>query len=78
MQFFGFLKLLMAFLGSSWPLLGRYDPKMGPKMDPKRGPKSEPKNDPKNDQKMIPKMTKNDHLTLKKIALTESAPDQVV
>ena len=59
MQLFGSLKLLMALLGSSCPLLGRSNPKMGPKMDPKSGPKSDQKVvqkiTPKNDQKMTPK-----------------------
>ena len=54
MQLFGSLKVLMALLGSSCPLLGRSGPKMGPKMGPKSGPKS----DQKVVQKMTPKMTK--------------------
>ena len=54
MQLFGSLKLLMALLGSSCPLLGRF----GPKMVPKTGPKSSPKSDQKVVQKMTPKITK--------------------
>ena len=54
MQLFGSLKVLMALLGSSCPLLGRSGPKMGPKMGPKSGPKS----DQKVVQKMTPKITK--------------------
>merc|ERR1711976_176148 len=36
MQLFGSLKLLMALLGSSYPLFGRSDPKMVPKTAPKK------------------------------------------
>ena len=43
MQLFGSLKLLMALLDSSWPLLGRSGPKIGPKMGPKSSPKSDQK-----------------------------------
>ena len=50
MQLFGSLKVLMALLGSSCPLLGRSGPKMGPKMGFKSVPKS--------DQKMIQNMFK--------------------
>ena len=35
---FGTLGLLMALLGSSWLLLGRFDPKMVPKMGPQMAP----------------------------------------
>ena len=35
-------ELLMALLGSSCPLFGRSDPKMGPKMVPKNAPKKKP------------------------------------
>ena len=55
MQLLVSLKLLMALLGSSCPLLGRSGPKMGHKM----GPKSSPKSYQKVVQKMIPKITKN-------------------
>ena len=34
----GTLGLLMALLGSSWLLLGRFGPKMAPKMDPQMAP----------------------------------------
>ena len=43
MQLFGSLKLLMALLGSSCPLFGRSDPKMGPKIVPKNAPKKKPR-----------------------------------
>ena len=42
MQLFGSLKLLMALLGSSCPLFGRSDPKMGPKIVPKNAQKAYP------------------------------------
>ena len=52
MQVFGSLKFLMAFLGSPWLPLGRYESKMGAKMASKRDPKSDQKmnrqSDPKN------------------------------
>jgi hypothetical protein len=46
---FGPLTLLMALLGSSWPLSGRTGPKMGLQNYLKTNPKSVPKNDPNND-----------------------------
>ena len=39
MQVFGTLKLLIAFLGASWPLLGRSGPKTGPQNGPQSNPK---------------------------------------
>ena len=40
MHVFGPLTLLMVLLGSSWPLLGRFGPKMSPQNSPKSAPKS--------------------------------------
>ena len=43
MQVFGFLKCLVAFLGSPWLPLGPNESKMGAKMVSKRDPKSDQK-----------------------------------
>ena len=49
MQVFGFLKLSMALLGSSWPLLGP--------IWSQNGPQNGPRNCPKVVQKMVQKTT---------------------
>ena len=43
MLFFRTLRLLTSFLGPSWRLLARVNPKMAPKINPKRDQKSENK-----------------------------------
>ena len=59
MQLFGTLKLLMALLGSSWPLLGPIWPQNGPQNGPQSGqmtPKKvnfKPILGPKMDPKMV-------------------------
>ena len=40
---FWLFELLMALLGSSCPLFGRSDPKMGPKIVPKNAPQKKPR-----------------------------------
>ena len=59
MQVFGTLKVLMAFLGPSWPLLGQSVPKMGPQKLPK------------SNQKIIPKLiqTCTQRLTKKRLPI---------
>jgi hypothetical protein len=56
MQVFGYLKLSMALLGSSWPLLGPIWSQNGPQNGPKSGPKSAQKLVQKMDPKITPKM----------------------
>ena len=63
MQLFGPLNLLMALLGSSWPLLGPIWSQNGPQNVPKNGPKS----DQKMIQKMTPKITKNKRILVPKM-----------
>ena len=56
MQDFGSLKLLVALLGPSWPLLGPIWSQNGPQNGPKSGPKSAQKLVQKMDPKITPKM----------------------
>ena len=56
MQLFGSLKLLMALLGPSWPLLGPIWSQNGPQNGPKSGPKSAQNSVQKMDPKITPKI----------------------